>query len=47
MKKIVKNTNLPIEKISEMLGYSTAENFYKSFREFYNTTPREYLSSIN
>ena len=41
--KLLKNTNLSIEKISEMLGYATAENFYKSFREFYHTTPRKFL----
>ena len=41
--KLLKNTNLSIEKISEMLGYATAENFYKSFREFYHTTPRKLL----
>ncbi len=41
--KLLKNTNLSIEKISEILGYSTPESFYKSFREFYHTSPRNFL----
>lgn len=44
--KLLKNTNLSVEKISEMLGYSTAENFYKAFREFYHTSPREFAKSV-
>ena len=41
--KLLKNTNLSIEKISEMLGYATAENFYKSFKKFYKKSPREFI----
>ena len=42
-KILLKNTNLSVEKISEMLGYATAENFYKTFREIYHTSPRKFL----
>lgn len=40
---LLKGTDLSIEEISSMLGYSNTSNFYKAFREFYGKTPREYL----
>ena len=40
---LLKNTDLSVEKISEMLGYATAENFYKSFKKYFHTSPREFL----
>ena len=40
---LLKNTTLSIEEIAAMLGYSNNSNFYKAFREYYGTTPREYL----
>lgn len=40
---LLKNTTLSIEEIAAMLGYSNSSNFYKAFREYYHTTPREYL----
>ena len=40
---LLKNTPLSVEEITVMLGYSNTSNFYKAFREYYGTTPREYL----
>lgn len=42
---LIKNTDLPIENISEMLGYSNHSNFYKAFKEYFGKTPREYNST--
>lgn len=39
---LMKNTDLPLEEISEMLGYSNHSNFFKAFKDFYGKTPREY-----
>lgn len=38
-----KGTNLSIEEIAVMLGYSNPSNFYKAFRAYYGCSPREYL----
>lgn len=38
---LLKGTSLSVEEISEMLGYSNTSNFYKAFRDYYGTTPRE------
>ena len=42
---LLRGTTLSIEEISAMLGYSNTSNFYKAFREFYGTTPREYADA--
>ena len=42
---LLKGTNLSIEQISSMLGYSSPSNFHKAFREYYNKPPREYTNS--
>lgn len=39
---LMKNTTLSIEDISAMLGYSNHSNFYKSFKDYYGVTPRDY-----
>jgi AraC-like DNA-binding protein len=39
---LLKNTDLTIEKIAAMLGYSNNSNFYKAFREYYHMSPREF-----
>lgn len=39
---LMKNTNLSIEEISALLGYSNHSNFYKAFKEYFGVTPREY-----
>ena len=40
---LLKGTTLSVEEIASMLGYSNTSNFYKAFREYYQTSPREYL----
>lgn len=35
--------NLSISEASFLLGFSTLDAFYKAFRRWYNTTPREYM----
>lgn len=40
---LLRNTSLSVEEIAAMSGYSDPSNFYKSFREYYGMTPREYL----
>ena len=39
---LLKGTTLSIEEISAMLGYSNTSNFYKTFRDYYGKTPREF-----
>ena len=41
---LMKNTTLSLEEIAAMLGYSNHSNFYKAFKAYYGTTPREYSS---
>lgn len=40
---LLKGTNLSIEEIALMLGYSNSSNFYKAFREYFGQSPREYI----
>ncbi len=42
---LLKGTQLPIEEIASMLGYSNHSNFYKAFKEYFGLTPREYIQS--
>lgn len=42
---LMKNTDLPLEDISQMLGYSDHSNFFKAFKENFGKTPREYLKN--
>lgn len=39
---LLKGTNLSVEEIAAMLGYSNSSNFYKAFRKFYQCSPRDY-----
>ncbi|MGI6118673.1 MAG: helix-turn-helix transcriptional regulator [Bilifractor sp.] len=39
---LLRNTDLSIEKIAAMLGYSNSSNFYKAFREYFHTSPRDF-----
>lgn len=39
---LIKGTDLSVEEISSMVGYSDTSNFYKAFREYYGVSPREY-----
>lgn len=40
---LMKNTDLSIEEITPMIGYSDKSNFHKVFREFYGKTPRQFI----
>lgn len=40
---LLKGTDLSIEEIAAMLGYSNSSNFYKAFRKYYGKSPREYV----
>lgn len=42
---LLSGTNLPINEIALMLGYSNSSNFYKAFREYYKCSPRDYIKS--
>lgn len=44
---LLKGTNLSIEEIALILGYSNSSNFYKAFRERFQMSPREYLTSAD
>ncbi|MCF0153533.1 MAG: AraC family transcriptional regulator [Megasphaera sp.] len=39
---LLENTDLTIESIAEMLGYRNTSNFYKAFRDYFKTSPRNY-----
>lgn len=43
---LLKGTDLSIEEIAGMLGYSNNSNFYKAFRQYYHDSPREYLKKL-
>lgn len=40
-KLLLSHTNLSIEKIATMLGYSNTSNFYKAFKLYFGTSPRK------
>lgn len=40
-KLLLEHTDLSIEKIASMLGYSNSSNFYKVFKQYYGTSPRQ------
>lgn len=42
---LLQGTNLAVEKVSAMVGYSNPSNFHKAFRGYYNKSPREYINS--
>lgn len=44
---LLRNTSLTISEIAIMLGYSNSSNFYKAFRKYYETSPREYIEKLN
>lgn len=40
---LLKSTNLSIEEIALMLGYSNSSNFYKAFKGYYHQSPRDFI----
>ena len=45
--RLLDRTDLSIEKIAAMLGYSNSSNFYKAFKRYYGFSPREYWQEAN
>ena len=41
---LLQSTTLSIEEIAAMLGYSNSSNFYKAFKSYFHTSPRDYFS---
>ena len=44
---LMKNTTLSVEEIAAMLGYCDQSSFYKAFKGYYHTSPREYDSELS
>ena len=44
---LLNHTDLSIEKIAAMLGYSNSSNFYKAFKMYYGHTPRDYVETLS
>lgn len=42
---LLKNSTLSIEEIAFMIGYMDPSNFYKAFKAYYNTSPREWIKA--
>ena len=42
---LLKATDLSIEKIALILGYSNSSNFYKAFRKYYGKSPRDFTAA--
>lgn len=40
---LLKGTTLSVEEIAAMLGYHNSSNFYRTFKDYYHCSPREYL----
>ena len=38
---LLNHTDMSVEKIAIMLGYSNTSNFYKAFKQYFQTTPRK------
>lgn len=41
-KKLLKETNLSVNEIGELVGYNTARGFFSAFQKYVGTTPGEY-----
>ena len=41
---LLKETTLSIEEIAIMLGYNNSSNFYRTFKEYYGNSPRDFSS---
>lgn len=42
---LMRGTDLSNEEIAEILGYTSTTNYYKAFRRYYGTTPRDYAQT--
>lgn len=41
---LLRGTDLSVDEIAAMLGYSNNSNFYKAFRGYYRQSPREFIA---
>lgn len=46
-KSLLAATSLSIEEVAGMTGYTSPSNFYKAFKDYYQTTPRDYIASLD
>lgn len=44
--KYLENTNMSVEKISELTGYNSSDNFSKAFKKYCNYSPQQYRSKF-
>ena len=42
-KLLLEETDLTINEIALLLGYSSTGNFYKAFQNYYHTSPRDLI----
>lgn len=45
--KYLENTNMSIEKISELTGYNSSDHFSKVFKKYYNYSPQQYRNKFS
>ncbi len=43
---LLKNTDLSLEKISDMIGYHNTSNFYKAFRSWFGVSPKTWKEKL-
>lgn len=41
---LLRNSSYPVEKVAEIVGYSSLSNFYRVFNKFYGLSPAKYRS---
>lgn len=44
--KYLENTNMSVEKISELTGYNSSDHFSKAFKKYYTYSPQQYRSNF-
>ena len=45
-RELLRNTNLPVQRIAESLHFATAANFATAFRQRTGLTPSQYRRSV-
>ncbi|ADQ08049.1 transcriptional regulator, AraC family [Caldicellulosiruptor hydrothermalis 108] len=45
-KDYLENTDLPLEKIAEYVGYNSVDHFSRTFKKFFKQSPHQYRKSI-
>ena len=44
---LLKTTSLPVREVAYQVGYENAENFIRTFRRRYHTTPTRYRRELS